>query len=284
ARECGATGPILDRLFETASGASKRVRAQTTVSTGPMTISGAAVAAAARLAGPLSSHRVLVVGAGAVGTVVGLGGASRGCRQIVVANRSLERAVELARRVDGRAVGLDQLDEELASADVVFTATASRSFVLTSRHAAAGCRDKQPLLIFDLALPRDVDPAFRDAAGARIVDLDDLALVVRAGESLRRADVDRADAIVGHEAALWEAWRRARGAVPAIAALHEDAEHARRLVLERHAADLRRLAPHHRRLVETITVQLVARLLHAPTVELRRAAVGDRPNAPALLQ
>jgi glutamyl-tRNA reductase len=278
ARQRGATGPILDRLFEAASGASKRVRAQTTVSTGVTTIAGAAVAAAARLAGPLASRRVLVVGAGAVATVAALGAASRGCRGIVVANRSAEPAGDLARRVGGRPAALDTLDETLAGADVIFCATASREFVLTDRHAAACARVARSRLIFDLALPRDVDPAFRALPGARVLDLDDLTQAVRASASTRRRDLERADAIVCGEAARWEAWRRARGAAPAITELHEDAEATRRFVLRRHAHDLAQLAPHQQRLVETITAQLVAKLLRAPTMELRRgdtAAAGQ---------
>jgi glutamyl-tRNA reductase len=270
ARQRGATGPILDRLFETASGASKRVRAQTTVSTGVTTIAGAAVAAAARLAGPLASRHVLVVGAGAVGTVAALGAASRGCRPIVVANRSSEPAIDLARRVGGRRAGLAELDEEIAAADVIFSATASRGFVLTQRHAESCSQHAKRRLVFDLALPRDVDPAFRELPGARVLDLDDLAQAVRASASARRQDLDRADAIVRDEAARWEAWRRARAAAPAIAELHRDAEATRRLVLRRHAADLVQLTPDQQRLVETITTHLVATLLHAQTLELRR--------------
>ena len=273
ARACGATGAILDRLFEAASGASKRVRARTNVSAGATTIAGAAIAVASRLANPLSRCRVLVVGAGAVATEAALSVSSRGCRQIAIANRSPESAVGLAARVEGQAVRLDDLDEELARADVIFSATASPSFVLDVRHADNCLRNGRPMLVFDLALPRDVHPAFRDLPGSRVLDLDDLALVLRTTEAQRRADLSSADAIVCEQAERWEQWRRARSAVPAIAALREDAEHARRLVLGRHAADLARLAPHQQRLVETITTQLVAKVLHAPTVELRRHAL-----------
>lgn len=274
ARHHGATGPILDRLFEAASGASKVVRAQTTVSTGATTIAGAAVAVAARLAGPLASRRVLVIGAGPVATVAALGAGSRGCREVVVANRSFERALELARRVDGRGIRLDELDRELASADVVFSATASRGSVLTQRHAEARSHVGRPLLVFDLALPRDVDPAFRRLSDSRVLDLDDLAQIMRESRSEREAGLGRANAIICDQAARWERWRRARQAAPAIAEMHEEAQQARRLVLGRHASDLAQLAPHEQRLVETITAQLLARLLHAPTVELRRRALG----------
>jgi glutamyl-tRNA reductase len=181
ARQCGAIGPILDRLFEAASRASKRVRTQTSVPSGVTTMPGVAIAAAARIAGPLASRRVLVVGAGQVATAVALNAASRGARNIVIANRSFERARDLALRVGGRGAPLDQLDTELASADVIICATAGRDFVLTAQHADALSRTVKPMLVLDLALPRDVDPALRDLRALRVLDLDELARVVRRG-------------------------------------------------------------------------------------------------------
>jgi glutamyl-tRNA reductase len=189
----------------------------------------------------------------------------------VVANRSAEPAIDLVRRVGGRHVGLDELAEPLAAAEVIFCATASRGFVLTDRHAEVCARHVKQRLVFDLALPRDVDPAFRALPGTCVLDLDDLTQAVRASASARRQDLDRADAIVRDEAARWEAWRRARAAAPAIADLHTDAETTRRLVLRRHAADLAQLAPDQQRLVETITARLVAQLLRSRTLELRRS-------------
>ena len=275
ARAAGATGALLDRLFEAASAASKRVRSETSLSRGSTSIPAAALAVAARVVGPLAERRVLVVGAGRIAQCAAFNAASRGCREIVVANRTFARAQELADRVGGRAVPLAELDAELATVDVVVSATGGRRILLRGEHAAAAAtqRGGRPLAVFDLGLPRDVDPAFRDLHGLHLLDLDDLARIVAASGTARRAEVERADAVVRQEAENFEAWRRARAATPVIAALHGDAEEARRSVLARHAAGLARLAPGERALVETITKQLVAKLLHAPTLELRAATM-----------
>jgi glutamyl-tRNA reductase len=266
ARAGGATGALLDRLFEAASGASKRVRSQTSISSGATSVPAAAIATAARIAGPLEDRRVLIVGAGKIARLAALAAWSRGCRRITVINRTVEHAEEIAERVGGRAGGLGQLPSEFAAADVVVTATGSRGYVVTRECATAA----RPAAIFDLALPRDVDPVFR--AGSRFFDLDDLGSVVANTGARRQADVERADAIVGEEAARYEAWRRGRAAAPAITALRAGAERTRRTVLARHATELSRLGLPERELVETITRQLVGKLIHTPTLELRRHA------------
>jgi glutamyl-tRNA reductase len=216
---------------------------------------------------------MLIVGAGSVATRAALNARTRGCREIVVANRTLAHARWLAGRVGGRAVTVGGLAGDLASADVVVSATAGRGFVLTAEHAAARAeRTGRALAVFDLALPRDVDPAFRDLQGAHLFDLDDLARVVAASGAGRRAAMNQAAAIADEEAASYEKWRHARAAAPAIAVLRDDAEQARRALLTRYSADLARFAPDQRALVDKITSQLAAKLLHAPTLDLRRAA------------
>jgi glutamyl-tRNA reductase len=282
ARASGATGPLLDRLFEAAAAASKRVRSNTSVQAGPTSIPGAAVAAAARIVGPLSERRVVVVGAGRTARTAARHAAARGSRDIVVANRTAERAHQLADEVDGRAIAIDELDSVLGGADVVISATSSPGFVLTLDHAAAAGAQRagRPLAVFDIALPRDVDPAFQKLPATRLFDLDDLGLIVAANGAARRVDLQLADAIVDEEVRRYEEWRRARSAAPAIAALRNDAEHTRRAVLARHAAGLAQLDPAQRTLVETITSQLVAKLLHTPMLELRRHALEcDAPLA-----
>jgi len=287
ARASGATGPLLDRLFEAAAAASKRVRTCTAVQAGPTSIPGAAVAAAARIAGPLSERRMLVVGAGRTARAAARHAAARGCRDIVVANRTPERAQEVARDVGGRAIAVAELGCALAAADVVVCATSSPGFLLTEVHARAreARRPGRPLLVFDLALPRDVDPAFGEPPGTQLFGLDDLRLVLDATGAARREDLQPADAIVDEEVRRYEDWRRARAAAPAIAALRDDAEQARRRVLARHTVALAQLDPAQRELVETITSQLVAKLLHAPLLELRRGAgqntYGTAPSAPS---
>jgi glutamyl-tRNA reductase len=268
ARAAGATGVLLDRLFEMASGASKRVRSQTSISAGSTSVPAVAIVVAGRIAGPLKDRRVLIIGAGKIARIAAVAARSRGCRRITVINRTVERAELLAQRVGGRAAALERLATEFAAADVVVAATGSRGYVVTHECATLA----QPAAIFDLALPRDVDPVLRSAS--RLFDLDDLGSVVAASSAERKADAERADAIVLGEAARYEGWRSARAAAPAIAALHAGAEETRRSVLGRHAAELSSLGWAERQLVETITRQLVGKLIHPSTLELRRGTAG----------
>jgi glutamyl-tRNA reductase len=274
ARSVDACRTVLDRLFAAAARTSKRVRTETAVSAGATTIPGVAVATADHLAGPLAGRRLLIVGSGVVATAVARSAASHGCRDVVVAGRSFERASKVAARVGGHAVRLDEIENELANADVVFSATASRGFVLTASHARNLLRERKALIVFDLAIPRDVDPAFRGQPSILMFDLDNLAQAVRETESTRRDERALAEVIITEEAHRWEAWRRARVAAPAIVGLRDEADRAREQVLKRHARDLERLAPTERRLVETITSQLVGRLTHTATIEFQRHTVG----------
>ena len=201
ARDAGTTGPLLDRLFEGASAASKRIRTRTSISSGATSTPAAAIAMAARIAGPLASHRLLIVGAGKIAQVAAVHSWSRGCRDITVANRTAGRGEKLATRVGGRAVGLDQLCTELATVDVVLSATASRRFVLTEDHLGSA----RPIVIFDMAAPPDVHPAF--VSICRLVDLDGLSPCLPASGADRRADLERAAIIADEEAAHYESWR-----------------------------------------------------------------------------
>jgi len=270
AKDAGATGPLLDRLFESASGASKRVRSQTAVSSGATSIPALAVATAACIAAPLAERRVLIVGAGRMARVAALSAWSRGCHDIAVVNRTPARANELADRVGGRAAPLDRLAAELAAANVVITATRSHGFVVTEEHLEAG----RPIAIFDLALPRDVHPAFR--AVTRLYSLDDLASTVQATSARRRGELELAGAIAGEEASRYESWRRVRSVAPSIVALRGAAERSRREVLERHAGELAGLTASERELVDTLTRRLVSNLAHESTVELRRQTLTGR--------
>ena len=272
ARSVGACGPLLGRLFESASATSKRIRSETEVSSGSTSIPAAAMAMAAKHVGPLAECRVLVVGTGHVARLAALNAASRGCRRLVVAGRHIERARALADQVAGRAVPLADLHAEMVEADVVVAATAAPSFVLTIEHAAStsASRDDHALLILDLAAPRDVDPIFRELPRTLLIDLDDLGSMITRNGAQRRAQFAQADAIAREEAGRYEAWRRARALVPAITEIHRYGQRARESVFAKHEAALAKLGPNERSLIETITAQLVAKLLHEPMVELRQ--------------
>jgi glutamyl-tRNA reductase len=261
---------VLERLFASAVRAGKRIRSQTRLGSSPSSAAEAAVELAARRLGDLGHRRAVVIGAGAMAELAAVHLRARGARDIVIANRTARRAEALARRVGGRAIGLERLAGELPAANVVISCTSAGRPVIGREHLSRG---GGPLLLIDLGMPRDIDPGIAALPGCHVHDLDDLGAIVAEGSGEARSETDRATEIVEDEAARFGAWRRSRAAASAITALRRQAEEIRRSVLAHRASELDALPPRERLVVESLTSQLVARLLHAPTLELRRAAV-----------
>jgi glutamyl-tRNA reductase len=254
----GAPGPLLDRLFREALRVGRKVRAQTGEATA--SVASAAVVLAERVLGDLSGRHALVLGGGAVGRPVARSLASRGADVSAVRGRQTATAERLAR--------------ELERADIVVSSTSSAGLVLSREQVerALALRDRQPLLLIDLGVPRDLDPAIADLSYAFLYDLDDLDEAVAGGLSGDAAA--RAEAIVAEEAERFRAWQASRGVVPAIASLRARAEAIREGELARASSRLARLSEDERRAVEALTAQIVNKLLHEPTVRLKEAAAG----------
>ena len=265
AYEFGAPGPLLNRLFHDALHAGKKARAQTTIAESPASVSSAGAALAQQVFGDLSGRKVLVVGAGKVGELAARGLVARGAEIVAVANRSDERGEEVARRIGTRAVPLDALAGELASVDVVVTCTSSPGFLLAP--ADLGDRRARPLFVIDLAVPRNVDPAVNEVDGCYLYDIDDLEAVVESSLAGRRRAAERAEAIVATEAERFRAWQASLDVVPTIASLRARAEAIRSAELSR-----ANLSDEERETVESITSQILNKLLHLPTVRMKEAA------------
>jgi glutamyl-tRNA reductase len=270
----GAAGPVLHRLFRQALHAGKRVRAETGIGENPASVSSAAADLASRVFDDLPARTVLLLGAGKVGELAAANLITRGARRLVVANRSPERAEQLAERFGGRAASLDTAEAELANADIVIASTGSRGLVLTAEQAARAIRRRRgrPVFLIDIAVPRDLDPAINDLDGCYLYDIDDLERVVEASVAGRREEATRAEAIVAAEAEAFRLWQRSLDVVPAIASLRRRAEEIRERELAR--AKLGDLSPTQRSAVESLTAQIVNKLLHLPTVRLKEAAAG----------
>jgi glutamyl-tRNA reductase len=275
AYEHGSPGPLLDRLFRQALHAGKKVRAQTAIAESPASVSAAAAALAQQVFGELRGRRVLLVGAGKISELAARNLLSRGACVAVVANRSLDRADQLARRLGAEALPLRAVPEELERADVVVSSTSAPGLVVRRDEVAAALpgRRGRPLLLVDLAVPRDLDPAIHDLAGCYLYDIDDLEAVVAESLSGRRREAERAEAIVIEEAEGFRDWQASLEVVPAIASLRARAEEIRAGELAKLEATLARLPTAERRAVESATVQIVNKLLHLPTVRMKQAAV-----------
>ncbi len=269
-----ASGQLLSRLFRHAVESGKRVRTETGIGRHPVSISSAAVAVAGEHLGSLDGARVLVIGAGEMGEGVARSLGSRGIVDVCVANRTQARALEIAKRVGGRAVSLDHVEAELLDADVLLTSTASQH-VLVERSAVEAVmrqRPEHPLLVVDVALPRDVDPGVREVDGVTLLDLDDLKDFAQRSAELRRREIGRVREILASELERFRSERAAREVAPLVVSLRALGEDVRAGELDRFAKKLNGLSPEQREAVEGLTRGIVNKLLHEPTVRLKDAA------------
>ena len=276
AYEAGAAGPFLDRLFRQAVHAGKKVRSETAIGENPASVSSAAAALVEQVFGDLAACRILLVGAGKTGELAARNLASRGARIALVANRSPEKAAELATRFGGEPIALDRVVDELAGVDVVVSSTSATGFVLGREDVerVLHARKGRPLFLIDIAVPRDLDPGIHELDGCYLYDIDDLQSVVVESLAGRRQEAGRAEAIVAAEAERFREWQASLEVVPAIASLRARAEAIRAAELERARARLGRLTEAERAAVESITAQIVNKLLHLPTVRMKEAAAG----------
>jgi glutamyl-tRNA reductase len=270
----GMPGPLLDRLFREALRVGRKVRAQSPVGGPAASAATAAAVLAERVLGNLAGREVLLIGAGEIGEATAGKLVARGARIAFVANRGEERRDRVARKLEAEPLALGDVPRALADADLVVASTNSRS-LLVSRddvERALASRERRPLLLIDLAVPRDLDPEISTLPYAFLYDVDDLDEAV--GTGTVEGAAARAEAIVAEEAERFRAWQASRGVVPAIASLRARAEEIRLRELARLERRLAELSPEERRAVDAVTVQIVNKLLHEPTVRLKEAAAG----------
>ena len=273
-----ASGPVLTSLFRHAVQAGRHVRSTTAIAQGTTSLSHVAVElAASRSGGTLADRSVVVVGAGemAEGTVDALG--SHGATgRVVVVNRTVGRAAALAQRVAGTGVGLGGLEDALAGADVVFASTGAALPVLEAEMLASASAARAaapvPLLIVDLGVPRNVDPGVAGLAGIELLDMDDLTEHAERAMAGRRAELSAAQEIVSQEVERYRAEERSRGAAPVVSALRARVEELRRAELERHRGRRAELDEGQWQEVDSVVRDVLAKLLHHPTVAVKEAA------------
>ena len=280
ARAEGAAGAGLSALFRHALEAGKRARTETGIGRGITSLAHAAVAMATGHLGTLEGRRVVVLGAGEMGEGMAsaLSGARAGGGDLVVVNRTWERATALAERVGGRALPFEELPRALTEADLLLSSTGAPGVVVEESDLAAATvgRPERPLLVVDLGMPRNVDPGVGDLPSVTLLDLADLRAFVDSGLDERRKEVVRVRSIVADELARYGADAAARQVAPTVAALRRHAEAVRVGEMERHRARLSDLDEREQEAVEALTRAIVAKLLHDPTVRLKGAAATPR--------
>jgi len=274
----GAAGQIVSRAFRHALAVGKRSRTETDIARHALSVSSAAVALASDRLGSLGGRAVLVLGAGGMAEGMARALVDAGVGAVTVANRTHSRAVELARRVGGRAVSLSDVLDSLLEADVLLTATDSPGVHVTAGdlEVLMARRPDRPLLIADIAVPRDVDPGAADVPGVTLLDIDDLRGYGERSMGLRRREIGRVQGIVTEELDRFRVERAAREVAPVVVALRDHGEAVRLGEMERFRSRLVGLDPAQRRAVEGLTQGIVNKLLHSPTVRLKEAAGSAR--------
>jgi len=273
-----ATGPVLNRLFRHAIQAGKCARTETAISQCATSVPSAAAALAEQVMTNLDGRVVLVMGAGEMGQIAARSLIARGASGIIVANRTYDRGLALARELNGEAMTFDRQAEALARSDIVVTATDAPHVIVTPEKvkAAMAQRPDRPMLIIDIAVPRDTAPTVADIPGVSLFDIDDLRDVVNGNLASREREIPRVETIAAEETAEFMTWFRALDVVPTIADLRRRAEVVKAQELDKALRRLEDLGDREQEVVRALAHGLVNKLLHEPTVRLKQHALqGD---------
>jgi glutamyl-tRNA reductase len=267
------TGPYLNRVMQTAFSVAKRIRTQTRIGANAVSVASAAVSLARTVFERFSDHTALLVGAGETISLAARHLHGNGLGRMIVANRSLDRAQELAAEFQGFAIGLDALATHLPEADIVISSTASPTPIISYEmvRAAVRARRRKPIFMVDIAVPRDIDPQVAKLEDVYLFTIDDLQNVVNENLETRRGAARDATDMIGAEIAQFEQQLKTLDAVPTIRQLRDEAE----LVKAQTAEQARRMLAagrDPREVVEFLAATLTNRLLHGPSQRLREAA------------
>ena len=266
AERAGMVNLPLRNLFQHAIRTGRRVREDTGISKNALSISSVAVDTASRLVGDIHDCRVLLIGAGEAGKLVARTFSKIGISKIVVASRTLGSAQELASLLEGTAVAFEDIRSEMEAADILITCTGSPHFVIHHELVTGimGSRRERPLVIVDIAVPRDVEPEVRQIAGVSVYDIDDFTHVSRANRKAREREIDRAIEVVEEELERLVEWWQGLDAKPMISALMKMAEDIRRQQLKTTLKKLPTLSEEERESLEAMTRAIVNKILHNP--------------------
>ncbi|NUQ22277.1 MAG: glutamyl-tRNA reductase [Gemmatimonadaceae bacterium] len=273
-----ASGIVLNRLFQAALGVASRVRTETALGRGAASVSSAAVQIAKQIFGSLAGRRAMVLGAGEMAELALECLADEGVRTAIVANRTFERATEIAGRYGATAMHLDECWAQLADVDLLLCSTAAPHPVVRMAHLvpALARRGDRPLCILDIALPRDVEPQARELQNVFLYDLDDLRAVVAANIERRREELPSAEQVISEEVERYWEWVAGLHAVPVVTEVRAAAERMRQREVAQLLRRMPNLAPAEREAIEQLSRALMNKFLHEPSVRLRAAAANGR--------
>lgn len=283
AAQSGCTGTLLNRLLHKAFSVAKRVRTETAIGSSAVSISYAAVQLAKKIFGNLREKKVLLIGAGEMAELAAEHLVGQGVAEVVVANRTLARGVELARRFQGRAVSFDELLAQLEHVDIIISSTGSPAIILhqSDLRPVLRARRNRPLFFIDIAVPRDIDPDINDLENVYLYDIDDLSSVVDMNRSEREREAVKAARIVDEMTLSFERWRDGMSVTPTILALRRKADEICRAELEKTLPRLAALSGEERQAIEVMLSAITAKMLHFPLVYLKSESCGGRDTSEA---
>ena len=272
----GTTGPLTNRLFGAALHTGKRVRNETALAESHVSLSSVAVELAVSLLGELAGRHVVIIGAGETSELTAQALAARGVRTIFVANRHADRALAMAERFGGSVVSLDRLPEQLAAADIVLASTSSPHPIvgLEELELVMRERDSRPLLLIDIAVPRDIESACAELEGVTLRDIDDLEAVLARNLSTRAAELPRAEALIAEEIDRFAGWLGALDVRPTIAALRARGEQIVSRLLADNAGRWETVSARDEERIAALARAVATRLLHEPTLRLKALETG----------
>lgn len=277
----GCTGPLLNRLLHKSFSVAKRVRTETGIGSSAVSISYAAVELAKKIFGNLDDKHVLLIGAGEMAELAAEHLLSQKVASVVVANRTLARAVDLAKRYKGTAVALAEIVDQLARADIIISSTGATDIILHKEDVkpVMKIRRNRPLFFIDIAVPRDLDPALNELDNVYLYDIDDLSSVVEMNRSEREKEAVKAARIVDEETLKFQHWWDGMSLTPTILALRQKADDICRNELEKTLHKMPELSDSQRQALAKMVAAVSAKLLHDPLQYLKSEACGGRQSS-----
>jgi glutamyl-tRNA reductase len=279
AASAGTSGPVLHKAFHRAFTVAKRVRTETGIASKSVSVASVAADLTRTIFETLEDKTVMLIGAGKMSQLVARHLKARGSGDIMVATRTFDHAVELAREFGGLPIPFERLAEYLKHADIVIGSAGAADHLVGPPlvQEVLRARKQRPMFFIDLAVPRNFDPAINELDNVYVYDMDDLARTSADNTGEREREALRAEAIVEREADRFVQWLGGLDVVPTIVALRDKIEGIRQAELEKALASLQDLAPRHRALLDALTSSIVNKILHAPLASLKRESSADDP-------
>jgi glutamyl-tRNA reductase len=281
AAQLGCTGPLLNKLLHKSFSVAKRVRTETAIGSSAVSISYAAVQLAKKIFGNLEEKHVLLVGAGEMAELAAEHLVGQGVGSVVVANRTLARAVDLAQRFNGRAVSMDELVSQLAAVDIIISSTGAKDIILHKEQVKSVMRSRRnrPLFFIDIAVPRDLDPRLIELDNVYLYDIDDLSSVIESNKQERDKEAVKAKRIVDEETLKFGRWLQSMAVTPTIQALREKLEQIGDAELAKTLAKLPQLDDQQQQVIVKMVGGIVNKFLHDPFVYLKSESCAGRDNS-----